>query len=196
MRAMTRFALAYEGGPVAVRYPRGGSPAMPASDPHGEIKLGQAETLRFGDDVALIALGAGVEIALAAADLLAERGVEATVLNARFCRPLDEGAILDAARRCGHVVTVEDGVIRGGFGSAVLELLAAQGVSVPVSAVGLPDQFVEHGPIPVLRDLVGLTAEDVAAKALDLLESSAPVLLSQTNGHGRRTDAMTTERAA
>ena len=198
MRAMTRFALAYEGGPVAVRYPRGGSPAMPAGDPHAEIKLGRAETLRGGDDVALVALGAGVEIALEAADLLAARGVQATVLNARFCRPLDEAAILDAARRCGHVVTVEDGVMRGGFGSAVLELLAAQGVPVPVSVVGLPDQFVEHGPVSTLRDLVGLTAEDVTAKALALLEPSAPVLVSQSNGNGHRAETVdkTSVRAA
>ncbi len=175
LRAMTRFALAHNDGPIAVRYPRGSSAPLPELEDVAEIKLGRAETLRDGHDVALIALGAGVELALKAADQLAADGIHATVLNARFCKPLDEEAILDAARRCGRVVTVEDGVLQGGFGSAVLELLADHGVAVPVARVGLPDHFVEHGPVPVLRREVGLTAEAVAAKALALLPPSAPM---------------------
>ncbi len=116
--------------------------------------------------MALIALGAGVKIALDAADKLAEQGVLATVINARFCKPLDAETILSAARRCGTVVTVEDGVVSGGFGSAVLELLALHNVLVPLSMVGLPDEFVEHGPVPTLREQVGLTAEEVVHRAL------------------------------
>ena len=164
MRAMTRFALSYEAGPIAVRYPRGGQDALSEHTP--EIALGRAETLRRGADTALIALGAGVKIALDAADLLAKQGVQATVINARFCKPLDTETLLSAARRCGSVVTIEDGVAQGGFGSAVLELLAENGLTVPVSVLGLPDHFIEHGPIPVLRDLAGLTAQDMARKAL------------------------------
>ncbi len=166
MRAMTRFALAYEAGPIAVRYPRGGS-SLP-DEAEEEIALGQGETLREGNDVALVALGAGVEIALAAADLLAAQDVHATVINARFCKPLDSELILAAARRCGAVVTVEDGVVQGGFGGAVLELLSDNGLQVPTARVGLPDEFVEHGPVPVLREQVGLTASAVAEKALAL----------------------------
>ena len=171
MRAMTRFALAYNAGPIAVRYPRGSSPLAPPELGAGgaEIELGRAETLRDGSDVALIALGAGVEIALQAADQLAEGGLDATVVNARFCKPLDAETILAAARRCGRVVTVEDGVVQGGFGSAVLELLADNGLAVPVVRVGLPDHFIEHGPVPVLRAEVGLTAEAVAARARELI---------------------------
>jgi len=167
MRAMTRFALAYEAGPIAVRYPRGGQdPLTPNSGGTRGIELGRAETLREGGDVALVALGAGVKIALDAADTLAASGVQATVLNARFCKPLDAEAILAAARRCGSVVTVEDGVTQGGFGSAVLELLAAHAVAIPVSLVGLPDHFVEHGPVPTLRAQASLTADEVARQAL------------------------------
>ncbi len=173
MRAMTRFALDYDAGPVAVRYPRGGSRRDGGNGAGRDaIPLGRAETRRDGGDVALIALGAGVEIAEDAADLLAAQGIEATVLNARFCKPLDEDAILNAARRCGRIVTVEDGVVTGGFGSAVLELFAARGIAVPIAIVGLPDEFVEHGPVPVLREMVGLTADEVVRRAR-LLPSDA-----------------------
>ncbi len=180
MRAMTRFALAHEAGPIAVRYPRGGSrpqPSLPAPTP---IALGRAETLRLGNDVALVGIGAGVEIALDAADLLAQEGIRATVINARFCKPLDTETLLAAAQECGRVVTVEDGVVQGGFGSAVLEMLAAHNVQVPTALVGLPDHFVEHGPVPTLRMLVGLTAEGVAQKARVLLPLSP---MAASNGH-------------
>lgn len=183
MRAMTRFALDYDAGPIAVRYPRGGSKA--AAGVAQDIELGRAELLRDGGDVALVALGAGVEIALDAADLLAESGVRALVLNARFCKPLDADAILDAARRCRAVVTVEDGVITGGFGSAVVELLADNALAVPVARVALPDEFVEHGPVPTLRELAGLTAAEVARRALSL----SGVRPSVKNGSGAKIPA-------
>ena len=176
MRAMTRFALGYDAGPVAVRYPRGGQDSLSVGERSDPIALGRAETLRRGGDTALVAIGAGVKIALDAAEILADQGVEATVINARFCKPLDAETILSAARRCGSVVTVEDGVAQGGFGSAVLEVLAEAGLSVPVSVMGLPDHFIEHGSIPVLRELAGLTAEEMARKALaQMPRRSAPL---------------------
>ncbi len=182
MRAMTRFALAYEAGPIAVRYPRGGSVPSPESEtPREEIELGRAETLREGRDVALVGLGAGVEIALDAADRLAAEGVRATVVNARFCKPLDAATVCEAARRCGAVVTVEDGVTTGGFGSAVLEALADARVLVPTARVGLPDEFIEHGPVSTLREQAGLTAEEVVSRALALLP---PRPAARTNGTG------------
>jgi 1-deoxy-D-xylulose-5-phosphate synthase len=189
LRAMTRFALAYEAGPVAVRYPRGGQDTL-ISRP-APIELGRAETLREGGDVALIALGAGVKIALDAAEKLAAQGVHATVLNARFCKPLDAETILAAARQCGSVVTVEDGVTHGGFGSAVLELLAAHAVLVPTTLVGLPDQFIEHGPVPTLRAQAGLTADEVARKALAQMPSRP---LTRTNGSGNGKGAGVAEK--
>ena len=193
MRAMTRFALAYQAGPIAVRYPRGGQDAL-AERTEG-ITLGRAETLRDGGDVALIALGAGVKIALDAADKLADQGVHASVINARFCKPLDAETILATARRCGSVVTVEDGITHGGFGSAVLELLAAHNVLVPASLVGLPDHFIEHGPIPTLRALAGLTADDVARKALALLPRR-PAARTNGAGNGKAATEKTAEKSA
>ncbi len=140
--------------------------------------------------MALIALGAGVKIALDAAEKLAAQGVSATVLNARFCKPLDAETILDAARSCGSVVTVEDGVTHGGFGSAVLELLAENGVTVPATLVGLPDHFIEHGPVPTLRGLAGLTADEVARKALAQIPSRLP----RPNGYGSGKSTVAAEK--
>ncbi len=169
LQAMTRFSLSYSAGPIAVRYPRGGSPALGNALNQEDIVLGQAEILRSGDDVAIIALGAGVEIAEDAADKLEEQGIVATVVNARFCKPLDEETILNAARHCRRVITVEDGVLQGGFGSAVLELIAEHQLAIPVIRIGLPDDFIEHGPVSVLRQEVGLTADEVVRRALSLL---------------------------
>jgi 1-deoxy-D-xylulose-5-phosphate synthase len=166
MRAMTRFALNYAEGPIAVRYPRGGIASL--TEAVRPIEMGKAEILReYGDDVLLLGLGAGVSIALDAANLLAEKGLACTVINARFCKPLDAGTILDAARRCRRIATVEDGVVHGGFGSAVLELLNEAGTNKQVEIFGLPDAFVEHGPVPQLRKDVGLTAEAIAARLTD-----------------------------
>ena len=171
MRAMTRFALDYSDGPIVVRYPRGGSSLPSVEDDIQPIALGRAEIVREGGDIALVALGAGVEIALKAADLLAQQNVRATVVNARFCKPLDSKTLLSVARQCGCLITVEDGVVQGGFGSAVLELLADNNCLIPTARIGLPDSFIEHGPVPVLRGLAGLTADDVAEKACVLIRS-------------------------
>lgn len=166
MREMTDFAFAYGDGPIALRYPRGGSADLAETVP--DIELGRAEVMiRDGDDAALIGYGAGVGLALEAAALLRENGSRVTVINARFCKPLDEATILEAAGRCRKVVTVEDGVLRGGFGSAILELLADHGATTPVVRFGLPDEFIEHGPIPTLRALAGLSAANIAARVAD-----------------------------
>ncbi|MBC7806734.1 MAG: 1-deoxy-D-xylulose-5-phosphate synthase, partial [Akkermansiaceae bacterium] len=106
----------------------------------------------------------------AARELEIEHGVRASVVNARFCKPLDAETILPLARRAGCVITLEDGVIRGGFGSAVIELLQENGMGdVSVKTLGLPDAFVEHGPIPILRGLCGMDTLGVLNAAGDLL---------------------------
>jgi 1-deoxy-D-xylulose-5-phosphate synthase len=188
LREMTRFALRYDDGPIAVRYPRGGSPALPQ---RGQpVELGRAEMLvdfAGRPDVAFIALGAGVPIACEAAGLIAARGMTSLVINARFCKPLDEQAILNAARRAAKIVTVEDGVLMGGFGSSVLELLSDHNVTTQVLRFGLPDSFVEHGPIPVLRDLVGLTAGHIAARLTNASpEIYDPLRRQEPAGHKLR----------
>jgi 1-deoxy-D-xylulose-5-phosphate synthase len=126
------------------------------------LPVGVGETLREGDDVAIIGYGYGVTPALQAAETLRDEGIEATVINARFCKPLDSELILEAARRCGRVVTVEDGVRMGGFGSAVLEMLQDHGCRVPVIRLGIPDHFIEHGKREKLLERLGLDGAGVA----------------------------------
>jgi 1-deoxy-D-xylulose-5-phosphate synthase len=174
LRHMIVTAMAYD-GPISVRFPRGSALGVPLDDIASALPIGKAETLREGDDVAVVALGAHVQTAVDAADLLARDGVAATVVNARFAKPLDAECILDLARRIGRFVTIEEGVKAGGFGSAVLELLAANGLTCPVTVLGIPDEFVDHGKPAQLRAQCGLTAENVAAEARKLCEVAAPI---------------------
>jgi len=156
-------------GPFTLRYPRG---AAPASDdcPMQPVEVGRMRVLREGGDVLLAGAGKMVGVAMQAADRLAASGVRATVVDARFVKPIDpELAPLAARHRA--VVTVEDGTIRGGFGSGVLELLAAADVQVPVRILGLPDHFVQHGAPATLLSGFGLDAEGVATAVRELLGS-------------------------
>ena len=150
-------------GPVAIRYPRGaGTGAALANDP-GTVEVGRAEVLRHGGDLALVALGSMVGPALEAADALERLGVDATVVDARFLKPLDEAAILAVARRAGHVVTIEEAARIGGLGSAVAELLAERGPAdgIELLRLGLPDEFVDHGTQAALRAKVGLDTRGI-----------------------------------
>jgi 1-deoxy-D-xylulose-5-phosphate synthase len=176
LRHMVATAMVHD-GPISVRFPRGAALGVPLDPVVAPLPIGKAETLREGADVAVLAFGVHVPTALAGADLLAREGIEATVVNARFAKPLDEACILDLARRVGRFVTIEEGVMAGGFGSAVLELLAAHGLPCPVTVLGIPDTFVDHGKPAQLRAQCGLTAENIAVQARMLCAGavSAPV---------------------
>jgi 1-deoxy-D-xylulose-5-phosphate synthase len=156
-------------GPIAVRFPRAPVPDEPLPQrPPALIPPGTAEQLRAGGDVALIALGTMVLPALAAAELLAAEGVSATVVNARFVCPLDERMIPGLARSVGRLVTVEENVPMGGFGSAVSECLDRQGLAgIPLLRIALPAQFVLHGKRDQLLQQVGLDPAGIARKTLD-----------------------------
>jgi 1-deoxy-D-xylulose-5-phosphate synthase len=172
LREMTRFALRYASsgvGPIAVRYPRGSTEVI--SETPAPIELGKAETLLRGNDLGILAYGPIVTTALEAArQLRDEFGVHAEVVNARFVKPLDAETICEVAVRTGHLITIEDGTLAGGFGSAVVELLADRGLTeVSVVRLGIPDHFVEHGSIPVLRDLNGMDALAIQKAAGELL---------------------------
>ncbi len=162
-------------GPSAIRYPRGEG----ANPPEGQtpaVPLGRGELLREGDSAAVIALGAMVAPALAAARALSEEGIEIAVANARFAKPLDGELIGELARACGRVVTVEENAAAGGFGSAIAELLHQQNLCVPLLCLGLPDTFVAHGSREELLASVGLDGETITRKIAHFVEVQAPTL--------------------
>jgi len=160
-------------GPIAMRYPRGQGVGVKFSSTLHRVPIGKAEVLREGEDLLILAIGATVYPALAAAEELEKRGYQATVVNARFVKPLDDNLILTLAARRGRVLTVEENVLQGGFGSAVLELLMDRGLLVPVKRLGIPDVFVEQGAPALLREKYGLDAKGILKGALELLEQPA-----------------------
>jgi 1-deoxy-D-xylulose-5-phosphate synthase len=146
---------------------------VPFSSVLHKIPIGRAEVLREGEDLLILALGASVQPSLHAAGELEKQGFQATVVNARFVKPLDEGLILNLAAKRGRVLTVEENVAQGGFGSAVLELFADHGLLVPVKRLAIPDKFVEHGAPDLLREKYGLDTQGILKGALELLEQPA-----------------------
>lgn len=166
LASMVRTALEYDDGPTAVRYPRGAGQGVEMDFEPASLPIGKGEILRTGRDISLIALGSMVELAERAAEELAGEGIDASVLNARFLKPLDRTLILDEALRTRRVITLEENVSSGGFGAAVLELLQSEGASqVAVRVMALPDDFVTHGSRAQLLSDCGLTLEDVVAQA-------------------------------
>ncbi|MGH2451950.1 MAG: 1-deoxy-D-xylulose-5-phosphate synthase [Candidatus Limnocylindria bacterium] len=151
------------GGPVAVRFPRGTGAGVPCDAPLAEIPVGVSEMLREGGDVAIIAYGTIARAALEAASVLAADGVEATVVNARFAKPLDAERFLALAARIPRVVTVEEHAVAGGFGSAVGELFAERGARVELEAIGVPDEWVDHGAQKIWRRHYGLDADGIVS---------------------------------
>jgi 1-deoxy-D-xylulose-5-phosphate synthase len=139
------------------------------------IPIGQGEVLLEGRDVALVAIGAMVYPAIEAVRILREEGIDAGVINARFVKPLDERLLLEAADRYKCLVTVEDGCLQGGFGSAVLELLEQRDIQgVSVRRLGIPDQYIEHGSQKELWKLCGLDPEGIAETVRGLMRKSLP----------------------
>lgn len=170
LKDMVKTALDHR-GPAFVRYPRGSGQGLSLDRPAAPLPIGRAELLRRGDDLTIIAVGPLVYTALEAADRLREQGIEAGVVNARFIKPLDEEMILQMALGTRKLITVEEGSLSGGLGSAVLELLADRGVTdVRVTRLGLPDEFVEHGPIPQLHAMYGLSVDGILDAAALLTE--------------------------
>jgi 1-deoxy-D-xylulose-5-phosphate synthase len=164
---MLRTALVYDDGPVALRYPRGEGEGVPLPAAPEPIAIGRGELLREGERVAFLGYGYGVSVALGAAGLLAdEHGVDATVADARFAKPLDGELLEQLVAEHDLIVTVEENVLAGGFGSGVVEHLADHDLMgrVRVLRIGLPDRYVTHGKPALLREEVGLTPEAVAER--------------------------------
>ena len=152
-------------GPVVIRYPRGNGLGVSMDEPMQQLTIGAAEQLKTGNDIVFLATGSMVEPCQKASELLANEGIQAGVVNARFIKPLDEQMIRRLSRDVGIIVTVEDNVLAGGFGSAVLEYINEQNFNwVKVLRLGFPDKFIEHGKRVQLLTKYRLTAEDIAAE--------------------------------
>ncbi len=165
---MLTTSLAHK-GPIAIRYPRGAVEGVKIENRDIPIPMGKGEVLQKGDDILILAIGRSVSEALTACVTLAEKGISATVVNCRFVKPLDSDLIGTLARKIPRIVTVEENVRQGGFGSAVMECLCDQGITgFLLERIGIPDTFVEHGPQKILRSRYGIDASSIvnAAKRL------------------------------
>ncbi|MFZ9920819.1 MAG: 1-deoxy-D-xylulose-5-phosphate synthase, partial [Terrimicrobiaceae bacterium] len=164
------WTIAHHDGPSAIRYPRGaGTGVVPSKKPK-LLEIGKSEVLRHGTRAAIFALGNMCELALPAAEELEKLGISTAVINARWIKPLDTATIEFFAGGCEILCTMEDHVLHNGFGSAVIEHLSDQGIKTPVVRIGWPDEFIEHGSVPVLRQKHGLTVEATVQKILARLE--------------------------
>jgi 1-deoxy-D-xylulose-5-phosphate synthase len=165
---MLRTALLYDDGPIALRYPRGEALGVPLPTRADPIEIGRGEILREGDGkVAIVGYGSGVGRGLDAADLLAEHGIDATVADARFAKPIDAALMMRLAADHELLVTVEEGVLAGGFGSAVWETLnELDSVDARIMRIGLPDRYVTHGTPATLYEEVGFTGRRIAERIL------------------------------
>ena len=170
LASMVKTAVDHDDGPIAVRYPRGAGLGVRMDYEPEALPVGRAEILREGGDLTILAIGSMVHVATDAAERLAEEGLEASVVNARFVKPMDADLIVAEAERSGKVLTLEENAVAGGFGGAVLELLSDRGLDdVTVRVMGLPDRFVVHGPRRVLLEQCGLDAGSVVANAKALV---------------------------
>jgi 1-deoxy-D-xylulose-5-phosphate synthase len=173
---MLRTALLFDDGPLAIRYPRGEGVGVPLPSEPTAIEIGRGEVLSVGDRVALVGYGTGVQLAQDTAALLRAAGISPTVCDARFAKPLDGPLMESLAAEHDLVVTIEENVLAGGFGSAVLEHLAdrgALGEGARVMRFGVPDRYVTHGKPALLRAEVGLVPDRIAENVLEALERPA-----------------------
>jgi 1-deoxy-D-xylulose-5-phosphate synthase len=156
-------------GPVALRYPRGCGLGTPIQNPYHSIKIGKSEILTNGNNLTILALGSMVDEAYKAAEELKNKKIKATVVNARFVKPLDKELILKLAKKTKNIITVEENALEGGFGSAVLELLQKNKIKANVKRIGLPDKFIEQGSMKILKDKYGLNKENIIKESLKLV---------------------------
>ena len=175
LQRMTVTGVNYTRGPIAMRFPRGNGYGVPLMEEGWEpLEIGKGEILRNGDDVLMIGYGAMVNSTLQAAEILSEHGIEATVINARFCKPLDTELMFPLAKQIGKVVTLEEGCVMGGFGSAVAEALLDADILVPIKRLGVPDILVDHATPDESKAELGLTSPQIAQTILKSFFSNQP----------------------
>ena len=171
LRHMLKTALSFN-GPISVRYPRGSGVGVDITEPMQELPIGKAEVLREGKELCFWAIGSMVQSAVQAADKLKEQGIDAGVVNMRFAKPLDKELLIEHAKRYGKIVTLEEGVLAGGVGSEVLEILDDAGLlqQCAVLRLGIPDEFVTHGEKKLLFRDLGLDTDAIVQKAAEFVK--------------------------
>jgi 1-deoxy-D-xylulose-5-phosphate synthase len=156
-------------GPVALRYPRGIGAGVHIQENPKPLEMGKAQVINKGDDLLIIAIGKCVMDAVNASKCLADQDIHATIINARFVKPLDSDMMIEYARKIKKIILVEEHVLDGGFGSAVLEMFADKGVTGFITKrIGIKNQFVEHGPQDVLRKDYGIDKDAIVKAGLNL----------------------------
>ncbi|RSK27789.1 1-deoxy-D-xylulose-5-phosphate synthase [Bacillus sp. HMF5848] len=166
---MVYTALNYNDGPIAVRYPRGNGLGVPMDEQLKEIPIGTWEVLRDGTDVCVLTFGTTIKMAMQAAEKLAREDISCKVVNARFIKPLDTAMLHEILSNNMPIITIEEAVLQGGFGSAVLEYAHGEGFhNSTIERMGIPDVFIEHGSVNELLEEIGLTTENVVLNAIKL----------------------------
>jgi 1-deoxy-D-xylulose-5-phosphate synthase len=179
LQRMLVTGIGYSDGPIAMRYPRGNGFGAPLMEEGWEpLPIGKGEILRNGDDLLLVAYGSMVYPAMQTAEILHEHGLETTVINARFAKPLDTELILPLAQRIGRVVTLEEGCLPGGFGSAIIEAMMDIGLTIPVTRIGIPDILVEHATPDESKVELGLTPAQMAERILSTVNQPSSAVLA------------------
>jgi len=181
LTAMLELMGSYSEGPIAVRFPRGAVVGEDKPVDSSEIKIGRSSILVDGNDIAIIAVGSMVHPSLDVARELKERNINASVVNTRFIKPLDEELILGLSEKVKYIFTIEENTVVGGFGDAVQELLSSRGICTPVERLGIPDRFISHGTREELLDEVGLSREKLVKRIVSILDSKR----SPTSGGNR-----------
>jgi len=167
LRHMLYTALSHP-GPIAIRYPRGTGIGVPLDPAYEKIPIGKSEIIKEGKDLMIIALGSMVQPSVKAAALLEEEGLSVGVVNCRYAKPLDK-RLVEYSKAAGKVLVVEENIMQGGLGSAILELFNEMGIlDIPIKRMGLPDKFVEHGPVSLLKEKIGLDSSGIAKEARKL----------------------------
>ncbi|MBI4379073.1 MAG: 1-deoxy-D-xylulose-5-phosphate synthase [Nitrospinae bacterium] len=172
LQHMIKTAIEYN-GPAAVRYPRGSGEGVKLTENIISIDIGRGEVMRNGYDIAILAIGSTVYPSLEAASILFNNGIDAFVVNMRFVKPIDRKIIIESCQKTGALITVEENVLQGGFGSAVLEVLEEEGMNtIHMKRIGIPDRFIEHGSQSIIREKYQLTPSGIATTILEFLKKS------------------------
>ncbi|RUL56924.1 1-deoxy-D-xylulose-5-phosphate synthase [Lysinibacillus antri] len=173
---MVKTAIDYNDGPIALRYPRGNGIGVPMDEEMKSIPIGSWEVLKEGEDVAILTFGTTIPMAMQAADELSTQGINAKVINARFIKPLDVDMLHDLMAKKTPILTIEEAILQGGFGSAVLEFASENQYSdILIDRMGIPDQFIEQGSVDLLLDEIHLTKDEAVTRAQNLVQSNKTI---------------------